>query len=140
MVFGRKKAAVETREKPQPPNVEEILEDLREAGAEDPVFALNPSLQSENSESDIEKEVKQNYSDVTEYLNKEKKILELRRKISTGFNTLESSQKDLEKISVEVATSLENIRQDREKSQESEAEVAIPANESAESESEEDLC
>ena len=138
MVFGRKKAAVETIEKPQPPNVEEILEDLREAGAEDPVFTLNPSLQSENSESDIEKEVKQNYSDVTEYLNKEKKIIELRKKISTGFITLEASQKDLEKISVEVATSLENIRQDREKSQESE--VAIPTNESAESESEEDLC
>ena len=45
MVFGRKKSLVPTR--PVPPNIDQILEDLKSAGPEDPVFLLNPGLTEE---------------------------------------------------------------------------------------------
>ena len=136
MVFGRK-ATEDTLVKPTPPNVDKILEDLKRAEPEDPVFTLSPSVLSEvedKAESDADK----NYSDVITYVAKEKQINNLQEKIFSGFDTLQNSQKELESVSNEVAEQLGNIKKERQKitvTSDPKPEVCP-----AEANSDEDLC
>ena len=113
MVFGRK-SAEDTLVKPTPPNVDKILEDLKRAEPEDPVFTLSPSVLAEVEEK-TETDADKNYSDVIAYVAKEKQITGLQEKISSGFDILQSSQKDFESVSNEVAEQLENIKKERQK-------------------------
>ena len=111
MVFGRK-ATEDTLVKPCPPNVDQILEDLKSAEPEDPVFTLNPSLLTEvslNTETDADR----NYSDVIAYVAKEKQINNLQEKLFSGFDILQKTQKELETASNEVAEQLDNIKKER---------------------------
>ena len=135
MVFGRK-ATEDTLVKPCPPNVDQILEDLKSAEPEDPVFTLNPSLLTEvsfNTETDADR----NYSDVIAYVAKEKQINNLQEKLFSGFDILQNTQKDLETASNEVAEQLDNIKKERLK-----INVRIDSNteESLVEDSSEDLC
>ena len=109
MVFSRK--VDDNLVKPSPPNVEQILEDLKSADPEDPVFTLNPDIlnQAESSESDSDK----NYKSVLAYVAQEKKITKLQDKISQDFDTLVGAQKELESVSTEVASQLDNIKKER---------------------------
>ena len=113
MVFGRK-SAEDTLVKPTPPNVDKILEDLKRAEPEDPVFTLSPSVLAEVEEK-AETDADKNYSDVIAYVAKEKQITSLQEKISSGFDILQSSQKDFESVSNEVAEQLEQIKKERQK-------------------------
>ena len=134
MVFGRK-ATEDTLVKPTPPNVEKILEDLKKAESEDPVFTLSPSVLSQ-VEDKVETDADKNYSDVIAYVAKEKQINHLQKKIFSGFETLQNSQKELETVSNEVAEQLGNIKKERQK-----VNVASdPKLEVAEASSDEDLC
>ena len=134
MVFGRK-ATEDTLVKPTPPNVEKILEDLKKAESEDPVFTLSPSVLSQ-VEDKPETDADKNYSDVIAYVAKEKQINHLQKKIFSGFETLQNSQKELETVSNEVAEQLGNIKKERQK-----INVASdPKLEVAEASSDEDLC
>jgi len=135
MVFGRK-ATEDTLVKPCPPNVDQILEDLKSAEPEDPVFTLNPSLLTEvslNTETDADR----NYSDVIAYVAKEKQINNLQEKLFSGFDILQNTQKELETASNEVAEQLDNIKKERLK-----INVRIDSNteESLAEDSSEDLC
>ena len=135
MVFGRK-ATEDTLVKPCPPNVDQILEDLKSAEPEDPVFTLNPSLLTEvslNTETDADR----NYSDVIAYVAKEKQINNLQEKLFSGFDILQKTQKELETASNEVAEQLDNIKKERLK-----INVRIDSNteESLAEDSSEDLC
>ena len=135
MVFGRK-ATEDTLVKPCPPNVDQILEDLKSAEPEDPVFTLNPSLLTEvsfNTETDADR----NYSDVITYVAKEKQINNLQEKLFSGFDILQKTQKELETASNEVAEQLDNIKKERLK-----INVRIDSNteESLAEDSSEDLC
>ena len=135
MVFGRK-ATEDTLVKPCPPNVDQILEDLKSAEPEDPVFTLNPSLLTEvslNTETDADR----NYSDVIAYVAKEKQINNLQEKLFSGFDILQKTQKELETASNEVAEQLDNIKKERLK-----INVRIDSNteESLVEDSSEDLC
>ena len=134
MVFGRK-ATEDTLVKPTPPNVEKILEDLKKAESEDPVFTLSPSVLSQ-VEDKVETDADKNYSDVIAYVAKEKQLNHLQKKIFSGFETLQNSQKELETVSNEVAEQLGNIKKERQK-----INVASdPKPEVAEASSDEDLC
>ena len=134
MVFGRK-ATEDTLVKPTPPNVEKILEDLKKAESEDPVFTLSPSVLSQ-VEDKVETDADKNYSDVIAYVAKEKQINHLQKKIFSGFETLQNSQKELETVSNEVAEQLGNIKKERQKINV----VSDPKLEVAEASSDEDLC
>lgn len=137
MVFGRKTAPA----KPSPPTVDQILEDLKSAEPDDPVYTLNPTLTRDIIEEDPESEVNKNYSDVIGYVAKEKKIKQLEVKVNSGFETLVSSQKELEKVTSEVQSQLSNIKEARNK-----LGVEVPTDNTSqvehrvEEESEEDLC
>ena len=134
MVFGRK-ATEDTLVKPTPPNVEKILEDLKKAESEDPVFTLSPSVLSQ-VEDKADTDADKNYSDVIAYVAKEKQINHLQKKIFSGFETLQNSQKELETVSNEVAEQLGNIKKERQKINV----VSDPKLEVAEASSDEDLC
>ena len=111
MVFGRKPAPA----KPSPPTVDQILEDLQIAEPDDPVYTLNPTLTRDIIEEDPESEVNKNYSDVIGYVSKEKKLKQLQEKVNSGFESLVSSQKELEKVTGEVQSQLGNIKEARNK-------------------------
>ena len=135
MVFGRK-ATEDTLVKPCPPNVDQILEDLKSAEPEDPVFTLNPSLLTEvslNTETDADR----NYSDVIAYVAKEKQINNLQEKLFSGFDILQNTQKELETASNEVAEQLDNIKKERLKIN---VRVDSKTEESPAEDSSEDLC
>ena len=137
MVFGRK-TTEDTLVKPTPPNVDKILEDLKRAEPEDPVFTLSPSVLAEVEEK-AETDADKNYSDVIAYVAKEKQITSLQEKIFSGFDILQNSQKELEAVSNEVAEQLDNIKKERRKinvKSDPKPEVC-PA---AEASSDEDLC
>ena len=141
MVFGRKAAPA----KPTPPTVDQILEDLKSAEPDDPVYTLNPTLTRDIIEEDPESEVNKNYADVIGYVAKEKKLKQLQEKVSSGFETLVSSKKELEKVTSDVQSQLSTIKEARNKldielptdisSQES-----VTVEHKVEEESEEDLC
>ena len=136
MVFGRK-ATEDTLVKPSSPNVDKILEDLKRAEPEDPVFTLSPSVLSE-VEDKAETDADKNYSDVITYVAKEKQINNLQEKIFSGFETLQNSQKELETVSNEVAEQLGNIKKERQKitvTSDPKPEICL-----AEANSDEDLC
>ena len=135
MVFGRK-ATEDTLVKPCPPSVDQILEDLKSAEPEDPVFTLNPSLLTEvslNTETDADR----NYSDVIAYVAKEKQINNLQEKLFSGFDILQKTQKELETASNEVAEQLDNIKKERLKIN---VRIDFNTEESLAEESSEDLC
>merc|ERR1719445_43112 len=109
MVFGRKSAPV----KPQPPGVEEILQDLSRATAFDPVYTLVPSLARDVVEEETETKENTTYKTVVEYLEKEKKLEKLQSQVGEGFDTLVTSQKELKKLTGEVQDQLENLKEAR---------------------------
>ena len=116
MVFGRKVTAEEACLKPSPPSVDQILEDLKAADPDDPVFRLNPSkLAEDNEDSDETKDYEKNFRDVTEYVSQEKIIIQLQDRIQQGFDNLVSSQQELESVSASVASQLETIKKERSK-------------------------
>jgi len=78
------------------------LRDLQTAEPDDPVYTLNPTLTRDIIEEDPESEVNKNYSDVIGYVSKEKKLKQLQEKVNSGFDSLVSSQKELEKVTSEV--------------------------------------
>ena len=56
-----------------------------------------------------------NYSDVIGYGSKEKKLKPLQEKVNSGFESLVSSQEELEKVTGEVQSQLGNIKEARNK-------------------------
>ena len=106
MVFGRK----ETPQKPSPPSVDQILEDLQAADADDPIYTLNPTLNREVIEADPDSDVNRNYCDVLEFVSKEKRLKQLKESINFGFDQLVSSQKVLTESTTEVENQLKNIK------------------------------
>jgi len=106
MVFGRK----ETTQKPSPPSVDQILEDLQAADADDPIYTLNPTLNREVIEADPDSDVNRNYCDVLEFVSKEKRLKQLKESINFGFDQLVSSQKVLTESTTEVENQLKNIK------------------------------
>ena len=140
MVFGRKAELV----KPSPPTVEQILEDLQTAEWDDPVYTVSTNIARDIIEEDPESDVNKNYLSVIDYSNNQKKLKQLEVKVNTGFEALESSQRDLEKLTSEVEEQLSNIKETRNKVAEDipkdkSSVVAVTVEEKAE-ESEEDLC
>jgi len=140
MVFGRKAELV----KPSPPTVEQILEDLQTAESDDPVYTVSTNIARDIIEEDPESDVNKNYLSVIDYSNNQKKLKQLEVKVNTGFEALESSQRDLEKLTSEVEEQLSNIKETRNKVAEDipkdkSSVVAVTVEEKAE-ESEEDLC
>jgi len=119
MVFGRKKSVVPAR--PVPPTVDQILEDLRTTGDQDPVYSLNQGLLDQLVEVDTgekEGEVTQEdlgdpnilYQKVVEYVNAGGKVDQLAERIRSGFETLLTSQKELEELTEQVKTRVEDTR------------------------------
>lgn len=106
MVFGRK----ETPQKPSPPSVDQILEDLQAADADDPIYTLNPTLNREVIEADPDSDVNRNYCDVLEFVSKEKRLKQLKESINFGFDQLVSSQKVLTQSTTEVENQLKTIK------------------------------
>ena len=142
MVFGRKQTATEAVIKPSPPSIDQILEDLKKAESDDPVFRLNPSKLVETEA--VNPEAERNYREVTEYTGRERQISQLQEKIVEGFDTLVSSQKELESLSSSVADQLEIIKKERSKidlkTAEATAGVGESGDKASEEESGEDLC
>merc|ERR1712126_547039 len=133
--------------KPSPPSVDQILEDLKKADPEDPVFSLNPNTVTDVADEDTETDAERNYKDVLAYVAEEKKITKLQGKIFEDFETLLSSQKDFEKVSSEVADKLDNLKKERQKISSSNAgpdplttESRGKLNSNIEDSDEEDLC
>ena len=112
MVFGRK-ALEDTLVKPSPPTVDQILEDLKCADPEDPVYTLDPNNLTEAATEETESDAEKNYSDVIAYVAKEKGLNNLQEKIFADFDTLLNSQKELQTVSGQVAEQLENIKKKR---------------------------
>jgi len=141
MVFGRKTEPI----KPAPPTVDKILEDLQSAEPDDPVYTFNTTLTRDIIEEDPDSEVNKNYAAVVDYVSKQKKLKQLEGKVNSGFETLVSSQKELEKLTSEVECQLGDIKEARDKLVETElpsdktSRVTVTVEERAE-ESEEDLC
>ena len=132
MVFGYKPSE-DTLQKPAPPNIEQILEDLQNADSQDPIFTLNPT---EVLKEDSTSEASNIYEEVTAYVSKEKEIALLQGKITTGFESLVSSQGKLKKASAEIDHKLTRLKEDRKK-------ISVaPRQENPQTEesSEEDLC
>jgi len=124
MVFGRKKSLVPTR--PVPPNIDQILEDLKSAGPEDPVFLLNPGLTEELLEDAPETADKQGdvteedladpnflYHKVIEYVSAGGKVEELSQRIICGFDTLLASKRELEELTEQVKCQVEEAKRRR---------------------------
>jgi len=125
MVFGRKKSIVPTR--PVPPNIDQILEDLKSAGAEDPVFLLNPGLTEELLENSPEKTIKEGgvvteddlgdpnflYHKVIEYISGGGKVEQLSQRITSGFDTLLASKRELENLTEQVKCQVEEAKRRR---------------------------
>ena len=132
MVFGHKQPE-DTLQKPALPNISQIIEDLQNADAQDPIFTLNPGeLLKEESTS----EASRIYDEVTAYVSKERQIAELQEKITSGFDCLVSGQGKLKQASAEVEQKLSKIKEDRKL-------ISVaPRTEESQSEqsSEEDLC
>jgi len=141
MVFGRKTEPT----KPAPPTVDKILEDLQSAEPDDPVYTFNTTLTRDIIVEDPDSEVNKNYAAVVDYVSKQKKLKQLEGKVNSGFETLVSSQKELEKLTSEVECQLGDIKEARDKLVEIElpsdksSQVTVTVEERAE-ESEEDLC
>lgn len=117
------------------------VEDLKSAEPDDPVYTLNPTRTRDIIEEDPESKVNKNYSDVIGYVAKEKEIKQLEVKVNSGFETLVSSLKELEKVTSEVQSQLSIIKEARNK-----LGVEVPTDNTSqvehrvEEESEEDLC
>lgn len=109
MVFGRKSAPV----KPQPPGVEDILEDLAKAPVDDPLFALVPSLARDVVEEDEDTAENRNYKQVADYLAKEEKLSKLQARVGQEFDALVSSQKELAKVTGEVQQQVAALKEAR---------------------------
>ena len=114
MVFGRK-SQEDVLVKPSPPSVDQILDDLKVAESDDPVFSLNPNVLNDNSEETQLSDAEKNYKEVIAFVAQEKKISQLQGKISKGFDTLTGSHKEVEAVSKEVADQLEFIKEKRAK-------------------------
>ena len=140
MVFGRKSELV----KPSPPSVEQILEDLQTAESDDPVYTVSTNVARDIIEEDPDSDVNKNYLSVIDYLSNQKKLKQLEVKVNTGFESLESSQRDLEKLTSEVEELLRNIKETRNKVAEEipkgKSCAATATVEEKAEESEEDLC
>ena len=132
MVFGHKQSE-DTLQKPALPNISQVIEDLRNADPQDPIFTLNPGeLLKEESTSEASKI----YEEVTAYVSKEKQIADLQEKITSGFDCLVTAQGKLKQASAEVEQKLSKIKEDRKL-------ISVaPRTEESQSEqsSEEDLC
>jgi len=124
MVFGRKKSLVPTR--PVPPNIDQILEDLKSAGPEDPVFLLNPGLteelledapQTADKQGDVTEEDLADpnflYHKVIEYVSAGGKVEELSQRIICGFDTLLASKRELEELTEQVKCQVEEAKRRR---------------------------
>ena len=70
MVFGSKPSE-DILQKPAPPNIDQILEDLNNADRQDSIFTLNPE---EVFKEDSSSEASKVYEEVTAFVSKEKQI------------------------------------------------------------------
>lgn len=132
MVFGLRQTE-DTLQKPALPNIEQIIEDLHNADAQDPIFTLNPGeLIKEESTS----EASRIYKEVTAYVSKEREIADLQEKITAGFDCLVSAQGKLKQASAEVEQKLSKIKEDRKLISVAPRTEETPSEQS----SEEDLC
>lgn len=121
MVFGRKKS--NTPAVPVPPSVEQILDDLRAAPNNDPVYSLNPELLEElvdpPPEDEFDPEDLSNPSalcqKVAEYVAARDTIGTLAERIGAGFEALVCSQAELEQLTGQVQAQLDAIREKRKK-------------------------
>ena len=132
MVFGYKPSE-DTLQKPAPPNIEQILEDLQNADSQDPIFTLNPE---EVFKEDSSSEASKVYEEVTAFASKEKQISLLQEKITAGFELVVSSQGQLKEASVEIDQKLSKIKSSRK-------EISVtPSRQDPDTEesAEEDLC
>ena len=132
MVFGYKPSE-DILQKPAPPNIDQILEDLKNADRQDPIFTLNPG---EVFKEDSSSEASKVYEEVTAYVSKEKQISLLQENITAGFESLVTSQGKLKEASAEIDQKLSKIKSSRK-------EISVtPKREDPETEesAEEDLC
>ena len=109
MVFGSKPSE-DILQKPAPPNIDQILEDLNNADRQDPIFTLNPE---EVFKEDSSSEASKVYEEVTAFVSKEKQISLLQEKITAGFELVVSSQGQLKEASVEIDQKLSKIKSSR---------------------------
>ena len=134
MVLGRKSPIVE---RPSPPGVDEILEDLQNAKDSDPVYALSRELLGgllvEGGDGQDLNDPDVFYRKVTEYIETADRLDLLSIKISAGTDSLVQSHQELKDLSKEIQGKLEDIRDTKR--------VARPTSSNQISENEEDsLC
>ena len=108
------------------------------------ICSFSTNIAREIIEEDPESDVNKNYLSVIDYFNNQKKLKQLEVKVNTGFEALESSQRDLGKLTSEVEEQLSNIKETRNKVAEEipkdrSSVITVTVEEKAE-ESEEDLC
>lgn len=115
MVFGRKIASSPAR--PRPPSVEEILEDLKAARPEDPVYAHNQELTrdlvdniSEEGESG-ESNPHVLYKKVIEYVAAADQLAILSQEVTSGVDSLVASHDSLKELEAEVKDQVKAIRE-----------------------------
>merc|ERR1719312_518393 len=114
MVFGRK-SQEDLMVKPSPPSVDQILDDLKAAESDDPVFSLNPNVLSDSSEANRISDAEKNYEEVIAFVSPEKRISNLQGKIAKDFDILTGSQNELEAVLKEVADQFELTKEVRAK-------------------------
>ena len=132
MVFGYKPSE-DTLQKPTPPNIDQILEDLQSADCQDPIFTLNPGQVLKEDSGTGPSKI---YEEVTAYVSKEKEISLLQEKITSGFESLVSSQGKLKEASAEIDHKLTKIKETRKQISVAPRQEDSQTEESAE----EDLC
>lgn len=111
MVFGRKSRGPD---KPNPPDVELILEDLKAADYNDPVYALSTDLIGgllhEEAEEDDLSNPNVLYRKVVEYVGTAERLNDLGEDIAQKTKSLVESHQDLKNLASEVQKRLENIK------------------------------
>jgi len=112
MVFGGKASA---RPKlPQPPTVDQLLEDLKAADLNEPVYNLSRELlgglidESEKEEDLSDPNLL--YKKVVEYVGSADSLEKLGTKISQETKALQESHQDLKKLAEEVQNNLKRIK------------------------------
>merc|ERR1712133_223396 len=114
MVLGRK-SQEDLMFKPSPPSVDQILDDLKAAESDYPVFSLNPNVLSDSSEANQLTDAEKNYKEVIAFVSQEKRISNLQGKIAKDFDILTGSQNELEAVLKEVADQFELTKEVRAK-------------------------
>lgn len=116
-MFGRKVVASPAR--PRPPSVEEILEDLKAADPEDPVYALNQELTRDLVEQFSEEGEAASdltnphvlYRKVIQYVASADQLSALSKEVTRGVDSLVASHDSLKELEAEVKGQVRAIRE-----------------------------